>query len=111
LRYSNKEAFFKQVEDSHLLSMNESLTAFYEGLTTSLPCTALFLFTPSELEDLICGPSEIDISLLKRVTEYEGELDENTPHIQYFWEALERMDQVAPSCAPSAPPSGQWCLV
>ena len=50
------------------------------------------LFSPLELEDLVCGQSEIDIDLLQQVAEYEEPgVDANTPHIRYLWEVLHEM--------------------
>ena len=47
--------------------MNPVLTAFLTGLGTAVPAPFLPLFTPEELEVLLCGKPDIDIELLKKV--------------------------------------------
>lgn len=66
--------------------------AFLAGLGACLPSEALPLFTPGEAETLFCGRPDVDVELLKRVTEYEfvGPTD---PHIVAFWEVLSEFTQ------------------
>jgi hypothetical protein len=49
------------------------------------------LFTAEELETLVCGRRELDVELLKSVTEYEGGLKDSDAHVKWFWEVLEEM--------------------
>ena len=83
---ANRAEFIRQVEHRHLEAMNPVLTAFLTGLGTAVPAPFLPLFTPEELEVLLCGKPEIDIDLLKKVTEYDTSVEgvtEDAPHIQY----------------------------
>ncbi len=50
-----------------------------------LPAELLPLFTPAELETLVCGRPTIDVDLLKRVAEYEF-VSPTDSHILAFWE-------------------------
>ena len=50
------------------------------------------LFQPRELENLICGSSDIDLDLLKSMTEYADGYEEENEIIQYFWESLNEMN-------------------
>jgi len=43
------------------------------------------------LEVLICGKQEVDVNLLRSVTEYSG-CYESDRHINFFWEALKSFD-------------------
>jgi hypothetical protein len=73
------------------------LAALRDGLASVLPVEALLLFTPAELEQLVCGKREVDIDLLQQCTEYE-DVNESSAHIRYFWEVLREMgndDRVA----------------
>jgi len=79
------------VEES-LKKGSKYLEEFTKGLADVLPVEAFTIFTPTELETLICGEPEIDVELLKRATVYE-DVDENAPHVGYFWEALKEMTQ------------------
>ena len=68
------------------------LIDFIAGLACVVPVEMFPLFSPGELEDLVCGKSEVDIELLQQVAEYEEPgVDENTPHIRYLWEVLHEM--------------------
>jgi hypothetical protein len=94
LSYENRLEFIKQAEEAQLKEMNEVMSAFFHGLVSVLPSSAFPLFTPEELEAIICGAPEIDIELLKKVTEYEGEgVHSEAPHVKYFWQSLEKLDQ------------------
>ncbi|KAH9090669.1 hypothetical protein Ae201684P_014464 [Aphanomyces euteiches] len=73
-----------------LSESNPQLLALREGLSSVIPMEIAGLFTPKELETLICGRRQVDVSLLKQCTEYE-DVDPNAPHIVAFWQVLEEM--------------------
>jgi hypothetical protein len=50
------------------------------------------MFTPREFQTLLCGQSNIDIGLLRKVAEYEF-VSPTSPHVSWFWAALEAMSQ------------------
>lgn len=63
------------------------LNYFAEGLSNVIPVEVLPLMSGEELRGTLCGNPEVDVDLLKRVTEYEG----YEPHDQvigFFWETL-----------------------
>ncbi|CAF2798974.1 unnamed protein product [Rotaria sp. Silwood2] len=62
-----------------------------QGLCSVIPYDFLTLFTATELEEAVCGKSEVDVLLLKRNTIYRGAYDENSSHIQRFWTVLTEM--------------------
>ena len=94
-----------------LNNQQRMLNAVADGMAGVLPIELFCLFTRGELEEYICGNSEVDVDLLARVTEYEGGYNEETPVIRYFWEVLREMTNVdrklflqfvwARSCLPS----------
>jgi hypothetical protein len=51
------------------------------------------VFTSSQLEVLVTGNPDIDISLLRSKTEYRGNLSARDKHVLMFWEVLEDMSQ------------------
>ena len=55
-----------------------------------LPVELLPIFTPRELEQLLCGKSAIDVGLLKRVAAYEF-MQPTDACVQWLWEVLEEM--------------------
>eukprot|EP00613_Pedinella_sp_CCMP2098_P009865 CAMPEP_0171646722 /NCGR_PEP_ID=MMETSP0990-20121206/34963_1 /TAXON_ID=483369 /ORGANISM="non described non described, Strain CCMP2098" /LENGTH=501 /DNA_ID=CAMNT_0012223675 /DNA_START=121 /DNA_END=1628 /DNA_ORIENTATION=- len=94
LTFLNRKAFVAEVEAKALTATNAQLSAFFHGLSAGLPCQLFPLFTPLEFEVLVCGAPDIDVELLKKVTEYQGEgVSSEAPHVKYLWESLERMDQ------------------
>jgi ubiquitin-protein ligase E3 A len=49
------------------------------------------LFTPTELEMLICGEKEFDFNALETSTEYDGGLSKESPCVTWFWETVHGM--------------------
>merc|ERR1712107_855763 len=49
------------------------------------------MFTPQELEMLICGEKEFDFNELESSTEYDGGFSRQTPCVAWFWEAVHSM--------------------
>ena len=70
-----------------LLWQQRMLNSFVEGLSNVLPVEVLTIFTGEELREIVCGSSDIDVDLLRRVVEYEG-YDESADVVKYFWETL-----------------------
>ncbi|CAN0513325.1 unnamed protein product, partial [Discosporangium mesarthrocarpum] len=52
---------------------------------------ALSLFTPTELELLICGNPALDFRALERSTKYEDGYTADSPSILHFWEVRETL--------------------
>jgi hypothetical protein len=79
-------------EESALLWWQQRmLNSFVDGMSHLLPVELLPLLSAKELRAMLCGNPDVDVDLLKRVTEYEG-YSEADPVIQYFWEALREMN-------------------
>lgn len=68
-----------------------ALASIVRGAATTMPVELFPLFDAIQLEELICGPSDIRLDELKQNTTYEG-IDQNDQHVQYFWQALETFD-------------------
>jgi HECT-domain (ubiquitin-transferase) len=64
-----------------------ALAALRSGLAAVLPAEAFALFTPTELERLVCGVRTVDIDLLQRCAEYE-DCNSDSPQVKYLWEVL-----------------------
>jgi hypothetical protein len=94
LSFHNRFEAVAQAEQEHAQGSAPQLAAFFHGLRSVLPVALFPLLTPLELEGLVCGAPTIDIVLLQRVCEYEGEgVHADAPHVLFFWSALEAMDQ------------------
>jgi hypothetical protein len=75
--------------------LNESWAqcdAIRQGILDVIPEAVLNLLTWQELGLLVCGKPEIDISLLKRHTDFLN-VHSGEPYIEWFWQILEEFSQ------------------
>ncbi|CAI5731161.1 unnamed protein product [Hyaloperonospora brassicae] len=89
--FENREMYVHLVEKTRLTESSQQLAALKHGLASVLPMELAPLFTPQELEVLICGRREVDVDLLHQCTEYSEGATETMPHVQHFWEVLREM--------------------
>jgi len=90
---ARSKLMYRQVyEHLQLSSQQSGLSLLIKGLATSLPVELFPIFTPPELEVLFCGAPDLDISVLRKASQYEG-VGEHDTHIRFFWEALEIFDR------------------
>jgi E3 ubiquitin-protein ligase HUWE1 len=61
--------------------------SFLDGFYDLVPPELITIFSPSELELLICGLPDIDVEELRINTEYH-QYRATDPIIQWFWDAL-----------------------
>merc|ERR1719507_279972 len=74
-------------------SVEQQFLAFQRGfdlVTSESPVH--MLFSPRELEMLICGEKEFDFNELENSTEYDGGYSKDTNVVRWFWEAVHSMD-------------------
>jgi len=83
----------KIIKQKRMKGNEEALAHLYMGLSCVVPTELFALFTPDELSTLFCGVPQVDLELLKSMTEYTDGLGQAAPHVQYFWEALEELDE------------------
>jgi len=50
------------------------------------------MFTPAELEVLVCGEKEFDFNDLENSTEYDGGFSSTSEAVRWFWAAVHEMD-------------------
>ncbi|RHY28374.1 hypothetical protein DYB32_006025 [Aphanomyces invadans] len=86
--YASRDAFVDLTFKKRLVESGPQLAALREGLSAVIPMEIAGLFTAKELETLVCGRREVDVSLLKQCTEYE-DVDPNSDLIVAFWQVLE----------------------
>ncbi|XP_065315888.1 ubiquitin-protein ligase E3A-like isoform X2 [Gordionus sp. m RMFG-2023] len=74
--------------------VEEQFSAFKRGFDLVIDSKSPLyrLFTPSELELLICGDTVYDFNDLEKATTYEGGYTRETPVIEYFWNTVHGMD-------------------
>jgi len=91
---SNKREYVDLYADFLLnKSVEKQFLAFQRGfnlVTSESPLQ--MMFTPHELEMLICGEKEFDFNELENSTEYDGGFSKETNCVRWFWEAVHSMD-------------------
>ncbi|EDQ86933.1 uncharacterized protein MONBRDRAFT_10420 [Monosiga brevicollis MX1] len=84
----NKQRFCDEALRIYLKQFDEVLTPVREALAKVLAHEhMLYMFTPAELETLVCGSQDVDLALLRANTRYEG-LKETDDVVTWFWELL-----------------------
>ena len=63
------------------------LNCFMSGFKSVVPIEPMYLLEGEELRSEICGSSSVDISVLKRIVEYEGYTGDE-PVISFLWDSL-----------------------
>lgn len=58
-----------------------------------LPAPLFASFTGAELEELVCGRATVDLALLRKHTEYGGDLHAGHPLVVGLWRVLEEMTE------------------
>lgn len=87
----NRQVDFAKMEVPNImLWQHRMLNSFVDGLSNVLPVEILTLFTGQELRAALCGNTDVDVDLLRRVVEYEG-YNEGDATIKFFWNVLREM--------------------
>ena len=85
---SSPQTYIHSVALTRLRESLPMLQFLFTGMSSVLPTELLPLFTPTEIERLVCGVRNVDVNLLKQCTEYE-DVEPDAPHVVAFWEVLE----------------------
>lgn len=75
----------------HLTYHAKGLQEVYRGLAAIVPAELLSMYTATELEELICGKTDLNVDVLQRATVYEGAVKPTDPHVLIFWDVLRNM--------------------
>lgn len=79
------QAYTKWVLDD---SISRQFKAFARGFHTVAGGPALTLFTPAELELLVCGLPHLDFEGLQKAAKYEGGYSAESTVVKWFWEVV-----------------------
>lgn len=86
--FESRLEYRDRVLQYRLHEFDAQAAAVRSGLATIVPMALLSsLFGWEQLEEMVCGSAEIDVPLLKSITEYSG-CSATDPHIQLFWAAM-----------------------
>lgn len=68
-------------------SIHKQFAAFYHGFHSVCASDALMLLRPEEVEMLVCGSPELDLSALQRAAQYEG-YSRTDLTVRCFWDVV-----------------------
>ena len=88
--FSNRQQFCDWVVAAYLKKQREYSALLREGLVSVYKGLDDHLLTAQELKQAIIGSQDVNLSVLKANTQYEGYRSID-PVIQWFWEVLEEM--------------------
>jgi ubiquitin-protein ligase E3 A len=72
-------------------SVETQFGAFQRGFAQVCGGPALQLFSPAELELLVCGLPHLDFDGLESAARYEGGYTKETPVVRWMWEVLKEL--------------------
>merc|ERR1711991_592449 len=70
----------------------EQIDAMIEGLSTIIPTPELAMYTPEQMEVIVCGEPHINIDVLRENVVYDS-CSEQDPQVQWLWQVLDEMTQ------------------
>ena len=65
-----------------------AMRSLVQGVTDVLPAELLPLFSAAEVERILTGARSLDVDLLRRNTEFSGDMRADSPQIKWLWEIL-----------------------
>ena len=87
----NKKEYVKLL-CQHIMKgqIEEQIQAFLNGFYSLIPRNEITLFTPSELDLLICGVPEIDVEDLKNNCDFASPYSRNHPAVKMFFNVISK---------------------
>jgi E3 ubiquitin-protein ligase HUWE1 len=90
---SNKLEYVQLVAHHRMTSaIRSQIESFLDGFYDMVPPELITIFSPTELELLICGLPDVDVEDLHANTEYSS-YQQGDKVIQWFWEAIRSFDR------------------
>lgn len=83
--FNDRGAYADAVIQYRLHEFDPQLAAVRKGLASIVPQRLLSVFTWREVEVMVCGENEIDVALLRSMTNYNN-CDEDDAHVKFFWQ-------------------------
>ncbi|KAI8881103.1 HECT-domain-containing protein [Backusella circina FSU 941] len=89
LTNSNRHEFVQLYSEFVLgESVKKQFEGFREGFQLVCQDSAIKIFRPEEVEQLICGSSDLDFEALEAATVYDGGWTKDSEIIKFFWEIV-----------------------
>ncbi|ORZ27851.1 hypothetical protein BCR41DRAFT_409810 [Lobosporangium transversale] len=90
----NRSDFIKEYLKFYFTtSIAKQFNAFSKGFHHVTLGSAIQLFRPEEVEQLICGSPDLDFQALEKITQYEGGFHAKSRIIRWFWETVHAYDE------------------
>ena len=87
---ANKKEYVQRLIEYKLTTcIKPQIDAFVNGFNEIIPASFISIFNEQELELLISGMPKIDLDDWRRNCEYYGGYTMKSPHIQWFWQAVQ----------------------
>ena len=84
----NKHEYVKLISQHRMTTaIRSQIEAFLDGFYDLIPAELISIFSPTEVELLVCGLPDVDIEDLRTNTEY-SQYSFNEPLISWFWDIL-----------------------
>ncbi|KAK3813070.1 MAG: hypothetical protein J3Q66DRAFT_42246 [Benniella sp.] len=94
LTNTNRHKFVKEYLKFYFTtSVAKQFNAFSDGFHLVTLGSAIQLFRPEEVEQLICGSPDLDFNALEKITQYEGGFHAKSRIIRWFWEIVHAYDE------------------
>lgn len=88
--FDNRVEFCEAITAARLNEFNEAAAGIARGMAEVIPSRALWLFSASQLETLVCGSPVFDLDLWKRKTDSTGV---SAKTVELFWKVMETLTQ------------------
>jgi len=83
--FANRIEFCDALVAARLTAHDNAVAAMRRGLVEAVPARALWLFSATQLEELVCGSAEFDLEVWKAHTDAEG-VPKHT--VDLFWRVM-----------------------
>ena len=89
----NKGAYIQKMIEWHTgAGTKEQLEKFLAGFWDIIPMKKIQVFTPTELESLMCGKQRINVDEMRVCTQYTGGYEDSSPPVELFWTVFAKLD-------------------
>ncbi len=91
----NYEQWIRLALEARLNESNPQMLAVLDGLASVIPLPLFNLYTHTELDWLICGAPDYEVSELRSRCQYKAPVQETDPSTNWLWEVLAEFDRPA----------------
>jgi hypothetical protein len=91
ITWANREEYLKLEMQYRMTEFDKQVNAIKKGMSAIVPVQLLPLFTPSQLETMVCGKREVDIALLRQFTTCAAPLTFKHPSVGHLFEVLKSL--------------------